>query len=65
MIHWLDLRVEGDPHPRRFDSLDATRDYLLRVERLSEEAATLLTQTGEVRPPIARRAYQLRRLNPE
>ncbi|THF88357.1 hypothetical protein E7T09_03895 [Deinococcus sp. KSM4-11] len=65
MIRWLDLRVEGDPHPRRFDTLEATRAYLLRVERLSDEAVTLLTQTGDVGPPVARRTYHLRRLTPE
>jgi hypothetical protein len=62
MIEWLDLRVEGDPHPRRFDSPAAARDYLLRVERLSEEAVTALLAAGEVGPPVARRTYVLRPL---
>ncbi|MBZ9751067.1 hypothetical protein GO986_21220 [Deinococcus sp. HMF7620] len=62
MITWLDLTVEGDPHPRRFDRPDTALTYLLRVERLSEEAAQHLLEHGEVEPPLARRAYTLRPL---
>ena len=59
MIEWLDLRVEGDPHPRRFDGPDSLRTYLKRVERLSPEAADLLVEHGEVGPPHARRGYRV------
>lgn len=60
MIHWLDLLVEGDSHPRRFDSLGSVRPYLLRMERLSPEAADTLIEHGHVAPPLARREYRLR-----
>ncbi|KEF35569.1 MULTISPECIES: hypothetical protein [Deinococcus] len=59
---WLDLQAEGDPHPRRFDAPDTLRGYLLKVERLSPEAAALLLERGEVGPPHARRGYRLERL---
>lgn len=64
MIVWLNLHVEGDPQPRRFDSPDTVRQYVLRVERLSEDAADALVRDGEVGPPLARRRYTLQRLNP-
>ncbi|SMB93777.1 hypothetical protein [Deinococcus hopiensis] len=63
-ITWLDLRVEGDLHPRRFDSPETLRAYLVRIERLSEEAVTALLERGEVGPPEARRLYQLQVLPP-
>ena len=62
MIHWLDLHVEGDPHPRRFDSPSTARAYLLKVERLSEEAADHLLRHGSVQPPLTRRQYRLQPL---
>lgn len=62
MIHWLDLVIGDDPHPRRFDSVDSARAYLLRVERLSDEAADTLLRQGQVGPPEARREYRLRPL---
>ncbi|MFC3834876.1 MULTISPECIES: hypothetical protein [Deinococcus] len=65
MIRWLDLRVDGDPHPRRFDSAGAVREYLRRVERLDEEAVDRLLEHGEIGPPVARRGYTLRPLRPE
>lgn len=62
MIFWLDLFVQDDPHPRRFDTPATARAYLLKVERLSEEAADHLLQHGTVQPPLTRREYQLRPL---
>ncbi|WP_135230239.1 hypothetical protein [Deinococcus fonticola] len=62
MIRWLDLLVEGDPHPRRFDSPGTAHAYLLKVERLSEEAADHLLQHGHVGPPLSRREYRLKPL---
>lgn len=62
VLPWLDLRVEGDPHPRRFDGQATALQYLLRVERLSADAAHELLERGEVGPPVARRAYTLRPL---
>lgn len=64
MIAWLDLIVEGDSHPRRFDSRVTARAYLLKVERLSEEAADELLREGRVAPPLSRRGYLLRPLAP-
>ncbi|PNY80015.1 hypothetical protein [Deinococcus koreensis] len=64
MIRWLDVLIEGDPHPRRFDTPEGVRQYLLRVERLPEEAVAALLAQGEVGPPMARRAYRLRPLVP-
>ncbi|MEF2278226.1 hypothetical protein V3W47_07930 [Deinococcus sp. YIM 134068] len=64
MIEWLDLRVEGDPHPRRFDGPASLRAYLTRVERLPEEAVRLLLERGEVGPPDARRVYRVAPLRP-
>lgn len=64
MIHWLDVLIEGDPHPRRFDTPRAARQYLLRVERLPDEAVAALLAQGEVGPPLARRVYRLRPLVP-
>ncbi|GGJ60623.1 hypothetical protein [Deinococcus aquiradiocola] len=58
---WLDLHVQNDPHPRRFDSLDTLRTYLRRVERLSPEAISELSQTGVVAPPLARLVYRVER----
>lgn len=63
-IKWLDLRVEGDPHPRRFDSPETLRSYLSRVERLPEEAIAALLERGEVGPPTARRGYRVQPLQP-
>ncbi len=65
MIRWLDLLVEGDPHPRRFDGPHSLRSYLLRVERLPEAAAQILIEEGAVAPPLARREYRLRPLGSE
>ncbi|CAM3259925.1 hypothetical protein DESA109040_05470 [Deinococcus saxicola] len=64
MIGWLDLLTEGDTHPRRFDGAASLRPYLLRIERLSEEAADALIEDGHVAPPLARREYRLRPLVP-
>ncbi|GGL71496.1 hypothetical protein GCM10010840_07030 [Deinococcus aerolatus] len=64
MIRWLDLLTEGDPHPRRFSGPASLRAYLLRVERLSEAAADALIREGQVAPPLARRGYRLRPLDP-
>lgn len=63
MITWLDLTVEGDPHPRRFDSPATARAYLLKVERFTDEAADHLLQHGSVQPPLTRREYRLKPLN--
>lgn len=63
-LKWLDLRVAGDPHPRRFDSPGTLRAYLSRVERLPEEAITALLERGEVGPPAARRGYRVQPLEP-
>lgn len=63
-IRWLDLRVEGDPHPRRFDRPETLGQYLTRVERLSEEAVQTLLERGEVGPPLARRGYRVQPLQP-
>ncbi|GGK20393.1 hypothetical protein GCM10008955_12270 [Deinococcus malanensis] len=59
MIAWIDLYIEGDPHPRRFDTLLTLGDYLRRIERLPDEAVSALLQFGEVAPPTARRGYRL------
>ncbi len=64
MIRWLDLLIEGDSHPRRFDGAQSLRAYLLRIERLSEEAADTLIENGHVAPPLARREYRLRPVSP-
>lgn len=64
MIRWLDLLTEGDTHPRRFDGPASLRAYLLRIERLSEDAADALMEDGQVAPPLARREYRLRSLAP-
>lgn len=56
---WLDLYVEGDSHPRRFDRPEAVRAYLSKVERLGEEGISTLLEVGEVVPPITRRRYRL------
>ena len=55
MIAWLDLLIGDDPHPRRFDSAATLRAYVLKMERLSEEAADELVTRGFVGPPRARR----------
>lgn len=62
MIAWLDLFVEGDVHPRRFDSPQTLRAFVLKFERLSEEAAAELLRAGVVGPPLARRRYRVRPL---
>ena len=56
---WLDLYVEGDSHPRRFDRPEAVRAYLSKVERLGEEGIAALLEAGEVAPPLTRRRYHL------
>lgn len=58
---WLDLHVQNDEHPRRFDAPSTLRSYLRKVERLSDEAIAELTETGRVSPPLARRIYRLER----
>ena len=58
---WLDLHVQNDEHPRRFDASSTLRSYLRKVERLSDEAISELTETGVVSPPLARRVYRLER----
>lgn len=63
-LSWLDLYVEGDPHPRRFDSPETLRVYLMRVERLPAEAVAALLARGEVGPPTARRVYRVQVLSP-
>ncbi len=62
-LEWLDLYVEGDPHPRRFDRHDSVRAYLMKVERLGEEGIQVLLAEGEVAPPMTRRRYRLRPLS--
>ncbi|AFD25580.1 hypothetical protein [Deinococcus gobiensis] len=62
MIAWLDLLIGDDPHPRRFDRPGTLRAYLLKMERLSAEAADALLRDGEVGPPLTRLAYRLRPL---
>ncbi|MHA0033513.1 hypothetical protein [Deinococcus sp. PESE-13] len=62
MIAWVDLLIEGDSHPRRFDSYATLRAYVLKLERLSEDAADELMITGTVCPPHARREYRIQRL---
>ena len=56
---WLDLYVDGDSHPRRFDRPESVRAYLSKVERLGEEGIAALLEAGEVAPPITRRRYRL------
>lgn len=57
---WYDLYISGDSHPKRFARrIDAVL-YVRRVERLNEEAITLLADWGMVGPPQARRAVYLR-----
>jgi len=63
-VAWLDLRVEGDPHPRRFDGPETLRAYLTRVERLPPEAVEALLARGQVGPPAARRGYRVEPLQP-
>ena len=58
-LRWLDLYVEGDPHPRRFDRLELLLAYLRRVERLDETALDEIGRTREVGPPLARRGYRI------
>lgn len=62
MIGWIDLLTEGDTHPRRFDSYATLRAYLLKMERLSEEAVDQLMVEGRIGQPEARREYRLERL---
>ena len=62
MIAWIDLLIEGDAHPRRFDSYATLRAYVLKMERLSADAADQLMIEGEVGPPVARRGYRIQRL---
>ena len=62
MIAWLDLLIGDDPHPRRFDSSATLRAYVIKMERLSEEAADELLRQGSVGPPLARREYRVRPL---
>lgn len=56
---WLDLYTQGDPHARRFDTLETLQTYLARIERLSEETILELTESGSVEPPLARRGYRV------
>ncbi|AZI42991.1 hypothetical protein EHF33_09765 [Deinococcus psychrotolerans] len=58
-LQWLDLYVEGDTHPRRFDKPESVRAYLTKVERLGEEGISTLLGAGEVSPPLTRRRYWL------
>ena len=58
-MNWLDLFIEGDPHPRRFDRPESVRAYLVKVERLGEEGIMALLENGEVAPPVTRRRYHL------
>ncbi|GAA4009246.1 hypothetical protein GCM10022631_22030 [Deinococcus rubellus] len=58
-LPWLDLYVDGDSHPRRFDRPEAVRAYLSKVERLGEEGISTLLEVGEVAPPVTRRRYCL------
>lgn len=62
MIAWLDLLIGDDPHPRRFDSPQTLRAYVLKMERLSEDAADELLRSSFVGPPLARREYRVRPL---
>ncbi|MFC6590648.1 hypothetical protein ACFP81_00400 [Deinococcus lacus] len=61
-MDWLDLLREGDPHPRRFDSLESLEAHLRRVERLDEDALAELLLGGRVDPPLALRSYRIRPL---
>ncbi|WP_420594844.1 hypothetical protein [Deinococcus sp.] len=61
-LSWLDLYVEGDTHPRRFDGPAALRQYLSKVERLGEESIMALLSDGQVAPPLSRRQYRLQAL---
>ncbi len=58
-LRWLDLYIEGDPHPRRFDRLDLLLAYLRRVERLDDAALEEIGRVREVGPPLARRSYRI------
>lgn len=62
MIAWLDLLIGEDSHPRRFNDPDSLRAYVLKMERLTEEAADALLRDGQVGPPLARREYRVRPL---
>lgn len=62
MIEWLDLLTEGDTHPRRFNNAATLHAYVLKMERLSSEAADALIRDGHVGPPLARREYRIRPL---
>lgn len=61
-MDWIDLFIEGDTHPRRFEDLQTLCQYVMKVERLSEEAADALLSQQEVAPPLARRSYFLKQL---
>ena len=56
---WIDLYTQGDPQPRRFDTLETLHTYLARIERLSEDAILELTGSGSVEPPLTRRGYRV------
>lgn len=59
-LQWLDLLTEGDPHPRRFDSPASLHRYLVRIERLSDEAAEQLLAEGRLDPPESSRGLRVR-----
>lgn len=63
-MRWYDLYTGQDSHPRRFDRPETLRDYLKRTERLSDESIEALLVSGEVEPPLARRAYRVTVLAP-
>lgn len=62
MLTWIDLIIENDSHPRRFDNRETLRAYVIKMERLSEEAADILLAEGTVGAPVARRTYTIQPL---
>lgn len=64
-VQWLDLLTEGDAHPRRFDSPESLRGYLMRIERLPEEVTEQLLSEGRLDPPLSRHGLRVRPFLPE
>lgn len=60
-MNWLELYVDGDTHPRRFDSFETAALHLKRIERLSDEALQVLREEGTVAPPLSQRILHLRK----
>lgn len=61
-IPWLNLFLDDDPHPRRFDGPESLKTFLQRIERLSAEQIEALILEKELHPPQARRHYVLKPL---